>query len=243
MFAKVFFQAACVVCFLSLSNAVYSDVCVTSDGLLFSSTDKTVSKFNYLSSGCRYPQGVVFPERPHESPQLKLYDGQGVASVSLVANAPVSFGRHHSNVIPQLIAGDADFVEEIYATAEYFNIDPLLLHAIAHVESRHNPNAVSPAGARGLMQIMPATARQFGLTGSDQQLFDPVENLKVSATYLRNLYDLFGNNLDLVLAAYNAGEQAVIRYDYQIPPYQETQQYVALVMDRYRELMQSATQF
>lgn len=251
MFKKVMLQTVCAVCMLGVSGAIYSEVCETTDGLLFSSNDKTVSKFNFLSSGCRqiHTQDEILPRSLHESPQLRLYDGEGVASVDLKINTPASFltknssDQFYSISITRPVVDNIGFVEEIYATAEDFNIDPLLLHAIAHVESRHNPDAVSSAGARGLMQVMPATARRMGMTDPDQQLFDPIENLTVSAAYLRNLYDLFGNNLDLVLAAYNAGEQAVIRYDYKVPPYKETQQYVTLVMGKYKELMQLATSF
>jgi len=108
-----------------------------------------------------------------------------------------------------------------------------LLHSIAYVESRYNPSAVSPAGAKGMMQIMPATARRLGLQGSEEQLFNPLVSLHLSSTYLRILYDLFGNDLELVLAAYNAGENAVIKYGYTIPPYRETQNYVKSVMNYY----------
>ena len=111
-----------------------------------------------------------------------------------------------------------------------------MLHAIAYVESRYNPNAVSHAGATGMMQIMPATARRFGFTGSQSELFDPVISLRISSVYLRKLYKLFGNDLSLILAAYNAGEGAVIKYGRAIPPYKETQAYVQKVMAHYLSL-------
>lgn len=125
---------------------------------------------------------------------------------------------------------------EMQSVAENFDIDPLLLHAIAHVESRHNPNAISPAGARGLMQVMPMTARRFGVNDPERELHDPLVNLRVSSAYLKVLQGLFGNDLSLVLAAYNAGENAVIKYGRKIPPYRETQGYVRAVMDQYLKL-------
>ncbi len=116
------------------------------------------------------------------------------------------------------------------------DIDPLLLHALAHVESRHRAQAVSPAGARGLMQVMPATARSVGLTQDDRALLSPEANLEASARYLKQLQARFGNNLRLVLAAYNAGEGAVERYGRRVPPFAETQAYVRDVLAVYAEL-------
>lgn len=125
--------------------------------------------------------------------------------------------------------------------ARRHDIDPLLLHAIAHVESRHQAQAVSPAGARGLMQVMPTTARRFGLQ-AEGALGDPGANLEVSASYLKLLQRRFDGDLALVLAAYNAGEGAVERHGRRIPPYAETQGYVQQVMQRYRWLTGFAPQ-
>lgn len=117
-------------------------------------------------------------------------------------------------------------------TARTHDIDPLLLHAIARVESRHKPGAVSHAGAHGLMQVIVPTARRFGVETA-QQLHHPGINLDVSARYLKTLQQRFGNDLQLVLAAYNAGEGAVEKYGRRIPPYRETQGYVRKVMSEY----------
>ena len=113
---------------------------------------------------------------------------------------------------------------------------PLLLHAIAHVEARHNPAAVSPAGARGEMQVMPATARRFGVTDPERSLHDPDTNLRASAALLRTLRKRYGDDLRLVLAAYNAGEGAVEKYGRDVPPYPETQDDVRKVLAVYRRL-------
>lgn len=120
----------------------------------------------------------------------------------------------------------------IDSAARSHDIDPLLLHAIARVESRHNTRAVSHAGAHGLMQVIVPTAARFGV-GSAQALHDPQTNLHVSARYLKTLQARFGNQLPLVLAAYNAGEGAVERHGRRIPPYRETQGYVRQVLAEY----------
>ena len=129
-----------------------------------------------------------------------------------------------------------DLAPTVSQAARRHDIDPLLLHAVAHVESRHNIQALSPAGARGALQVMPATARRFGVADPHAQLHDPAINVGVAAEYLKLLQLRFGNNLPLVLAAYNAGEGAVEKYGRRIPPYPETQAYVRQVLDIYGQL-------
>lgn len=106
-------------------------------------------------------------------------------------------------------------------------VDPALVHAVVAAESAYNPKARSPKGAVGLMQLMPATAERFGLP-RDQRT-DPERNLRAGSRYLRWLLDYFDQDLTLAVAGYNAGEGAVLKYDRQIPPYQETQAYVRRV--------------
>lgn len=114
----------------------------------------------------------------------------------------------------------------IEAAAREHNLHPELLHAVVRTESAYNPSAVSSAGAVGLMQLMPGTASRYGVRDS----YDPVQNVRGGARYLRDLLDLFEHDLRLALAAYNAGEGAVMRYGNQIPPYPETQRYVRKVL-------------
>ena len=112
------------------------------------------------------------------------------------------------------------------------NLDPALLHAIIHVESRHNAAAVSSKGAIGLMQVLPETARRMGVG----IISTPEGNISAGSRYMRYLLDTFGMDVRLALAAYNAGENAVIRHGNQIPPYPETQAYVPAVIAAYHEL-------
>lgn len=116
----------------------------------------------------------------------------------------------------------------IQAIATQYRLEPALLHAVISAESAYNPNAVSRAGAQGLMQLMPATAARFGVSNP----FDPVSNMHGGAKYLRFLLDKF-DNTNLAVAAYNAGEGAVARYGNQIPPFKETQTYVSRVLQFY----------
>ncbi len=114
-------------------------------------------------------------------------------------------------------------------TANRLAVDPELIHAIIQVESEYNPKAVSRKGAMGLMQLIPATAERFGVGDP----FDPKQNVEGGVNYLRYLLDLFGGDLSLSLAAYNAGEHMVLRRG-GIPSISETQDYVRKVTNRYR---------
>lgn len=117
----------------------------------------------------------------------------------------------------------------VSTAAQEHALDPALLHAVISVESGFNPRAQSPKGAQGLMQLMPETARRLGV----QDAWDPQQNIQGGARYLRGLLDQFDGNLELALAAYNAGENAVLRYGRQIPPYRETLAYVPRVLAEY----------
>ena len=116
----------------------------------------------------------------------------------------------------------------IERVASEVSVSPQLLHAVIAVESGYDARAVSPKGAQGLMQLMPATAQRFGV----QDSFDPEQNVRAGATYLRSLLDLFGGDARLALAAYNAGEGAVIQSGNRIPAFAETQAYVPRVLAR-----------
>jgi soluble lytic murein transglycosylase-like protein len=111
-----------------------------------------------------------------------------------------------------------------------YGVDPRLISAVIKAESAFNPQAVSPKGARGLMQLMPDTARRYGVL----DVHDPQQNILGGTAYLRDLIKQFDNRLDLVLAAYNAGENAVIRFKNTIPPFHETQNYVREVLSEYK---------
>lgn len=124
------------------------------------------------------------------------------------------------------------FHSAIHEASRSTGIDAALLHAVISVESGYRDRAVSPKGAAGLMQLMPATARRYGL--ADPQ--DPAGNIRAGARYLRDLLAMFDNDIELALAAYNAGENAVLRFGRRIPPYSETKRYVPLVMAHYRRI-------
>lgn len=123
------------------------------------------------------------------------------------------------------------YEQMVAAAAKTFSLEPELLHAVISAESAYNPLARSPKGARGLMQLMPDTAKRYGVEDS----YDPLQNIQGGAAYLRDLLTIFGNDLQLAIAAYNAGEGMVMRHGYKIPPIRETLQYVPKVMGYYKQ--------
>ncbi len=138
-------------------------------------------------------------------------------------------GAGDANVVPQRLFVPAHVDDMIAETAERHDVDPTILRALIKTESNFNPRAISHKGAMGLMQLMPATARQYGVRNA----FDPGQNLDGGVRHFKYLLALYEGNLHLSLAAYNAGEGAVRRYN-GIPPYRETQQYVRKISSMYR---------
>ena len=122
------------------------------------------------------------------------------------------------------------FAPIVARAARVHGVDEALVHAVIFAESSYDPDAISPAGASGLMQLMPATAAQYGV----RDLFDPAQNVSGGVRLLRDLLAQFNGNVELALAAYNAGAGAVIRAGNRVPPRPETVAYVPKVIDYYR---------
>ena len=134
----------------------------------------------------------------------------------------------------QTYAGISEqFDSAIANAAKATALEPALLHAVIRIESNYNPHAVSPKGARGLMQLMPDTAKRFQVSNAN----DPTQNILAGARYLRELHRQFKGDLTLVLAAYNAGPNAIVKSGLKIPPYLETRQYVPKVLSIYKHLL------
>lgn len=120
----------------------------------------------------------------------------------------------------------------IVDSSHRYNIDPLLIYSQMHQESSFKIRATSNKGASGLMQLMPATARRFGVTS----IYDPRQNIDAGVKYMRWLLDTFKGDVVLALAGYNAGEGAVMKYGWNVPPYRETQEYVRRITSRYSSI-------
>lgn len=166
-------------------------------------------------------------------------DASGAYVLSNVHRA----GRHYERVVsepglaaasvvrPELVTGKP-YADLIAAAARANDLPEALLHAVVQAESRYDPNARSGAGAMGLMQLMPDTAKEMGVTNA----LDPADNLDGGARYLKRMMKLFDNDVALAVAAYNAGPDAVLSRGRVIPPFAETQRYVPKVLRQYRKL-------
>jgi soluble lytic murein transglycosylase-like protein len=126
-------------------------------------------------------------------------------------------------------SGNVVIDDLIRTNGNRYGVDPYLVFLVIEKESRFHTRALSPKGAQGLMQLMPWTARRLGVA----KPFDPAQNIRGGTQYLRELMDRFDNKVNLVLASYNAGEGAVIKYGRNVPPYRETQDYVKTIGKRY----------
>ena len=134
---------------------------------------------------------------------------------------------------------DFAFSEIVVSTAEKYGVDWRLVAAVISAESNFNPRARSSRGARGLMQVVPATGRIFDVKAAE--LYDPAKNVEAGVQYLKLLHDRYNGNLEMVVAAYNTGEGAVDRH-HGVPPYKVTRAFVKKVMGKYREHQDSAVQ-
>lgn len=171
--------------------------------------------------------GLVFMPRPASAQIYSWRDAQGHLVLS---DRPAGQGASYvgpatgsiRTTRPQVgrRAGHYDGIIEEHAGLH--GINPELVRAVIQVESGFNARAVSPKGAMGLMQLMPATATEFGVGNP----FDPAENVRAGVAYLRRLLDRYDGRVELALAAYNAGPGAVDRHGAQVPPYRETREYV-----------------
>jgi soluble lytic murein transglycosylase-like protein len=157
----------------------------------------------------------------------------------VVSPKPVVAARVAETVVPADAAAQAPaplgIDEAVQRIAAQHSLPPQLIHSVIKVESNYNPHAISNKGALGLMQLIPATARRFGVGDA----FNPVQNIEGGARYLRYLLDLYGENYPLALAAYNAGEGAVAKYG-GVPPFAETQNYVVSVRRQLEQAKKAA---
>ena len=163
----------------------------------------------------------------------KYVDNEGVLHLT---NMPSDHNAKYEMILrekrilfqPDLDVNRYDYL--ITKAADKFKLDSALIKAVIKAESNFNHKAVSPVGAQGLMQLMPATASSMQVEDS----FHPEKNIEGGARYLRYLLNTYKGNLTLALAAYKAGEKAVAKYNYNVPPYRETQNYVRRVMNFYK---------
>ena len=196
--------------------------CRALDGSTHRFEDNPLPRFSALLAECQVVQALA----PEPDPAATARPANGPDVVIIVrrpdADGGLRLPGRTQAGLPMLSPTLARLVE---AAAERHEIDARIVQAVIQVESAYDPQARSPKGALGLMQLMPATAVRLGATPSSN-LFDPALNIELGVRYLRLLGNMFNGRLDLVLAAYNAGEGAVMKHGMRVPPYPETQAYV-----------------
>ena len=181
------------------------------------------------------------PESPKAAPEpVKMLRKTIAANFSSEAPKPRSLDAVNYKGLPikktsleGLSTGNPaidDYIEEFSLD---YDIDPFLIYAQMNQESRFKSKATSHKGASGYMQLMPDTARRFGV----RNIYNPKQNIKAGIKYMRWLLDKFGGDMRLALAGYNAGEGSVMKYGNKIPPYRETQNYVTKIMTHYDSLL------
>lgn len=209
------------------------------DAPLTKSPEEAQPQVTPAANGKRLVQGQVYS---YIKDGVRVYSSKpprGVAGASAMRTIKYSFMEtcYACGALPGVNFGkirlntDA-YRNEIAAAAVQYGVEEAVVRAIIHAESSYNPNAISRVGAQGLMQLMPATARRFGVTNS----FDAAQNIRGGVQYLGWLLKRFNGDLKLAAAGYNAGEGAVAKYK-GVPPYAETQRYVqrvAVLAERYR---------
>ncbi|MBV9240582.1 MAG: lytic transglycosylase domain-containing protein [Acidobacteria bacterium] len=157
---------------------------------------------------------------------------EGLADREMASQPSHPLRMSGSSGLKGFTTGDAVVDSYIVDSSRRWDVDPLLIYSQMHQESTFKPRAISNKGASGLMQLMPATARRMGVSN----IFDPRQNIEGGVKYMHLLLDMFGGDVNLALAGYNAGEGAVIKYGNTIPPYSETQEYVRRITARYASI-------
>ena len=189
---------------------------------------KLASVWIYLVGGARFKVDDV-----RETSEGAWYD-RGSVSIFLENTRIARIERRESESLArgrdiEWTSGNAKIDELIRANGARYGVDPYLVFCVIEHESHFRRRALSPKGAQGLMQLMPGTARRFGV----RRPYDVAENIKGGTQYLKELMIMFGGRVNLVLASYNAGEGAVLKYGRSVPPYKETREYVKKISRRY----------
>lgn len=196
---------------------------------------KTIAHSSSVTSGYFYKyqdssKNIIYTDKPRSDAIL-----MSKTKVTVPANSPAisSFSSPYTSTIAAFYSNPnkTKFNTLIAQAAARHQVDAKLVHAVIQTESAYRPDAISSAGAVGLMQLMPATASQFGVS----DIMNPEQNINGGTRYLKHLIDLFPNSLHLAIAAYNAGENSVLRHNNSIPPYPETQNYVKQVLAIYHQ--------
>lgn len=199
------------------------------DKILNEASDNSNGKFTYFYKYLGTDGTLYYTDKPKNGLTLLSKTKVKVHTIPAASLMQSAYKPppHHSFAFMK--ANKSRFNDLIEQTAAKHQVDVRLVHALIQTESAYDADAISPAGAVGLMQLMPETAKRFGVENRQA----PEQNVEGGIRYLRHLINLFPNDLNLAVAAYNAGENAVMRHNNSIPPYPETINYVKQVLALY----------
>ena len=218
-------------------------LCLLAIGVTAQMRSRLVDNFD-MASGVRVSAPAPVPSAPTQSakklvkktskvaPVMGMQDAVSLKDTTYSASSQPKLTMSAGNSMSGFTTGDAVIDSYIVDSSNRYGIDPLLIYAQMHQESSFKLKATSYKGASGLMQLMPPTARRFGVT----DIYDPRQNIDAGVKYMRWLLNTFNGDMSLALAGYNAGEGAVMKYGWQIPPYNETREYVRRITNRYNSI-------
>ena len=201
---------------------------------LFASAPLWAQSPTYRVDNFDFDNGIRIEKPPTETPTARKKRSRRLitqTNLSFIPNrtALSQLASSPANSLEGFTTGSAEVDGYILESGRRHSVDPLLLYSIMHQESSFKRRALSHKGASGLMQLMPPTARRFGVSN----IWDPKQNIEGGTRYVRFLLDYFQGDVALALAGYNAGEGAVVKYGHRVPPYAETQEYVRRIGRRY----------
>lgn len=209
---------------VALADSALRFKCTLIDGSVHLLIEDMALRHPGMVTACEPVQVTVAPRATDDA---RTGTGAGL-SERLAALVTVVSGRGPGAAAPQASMPSA-LAALVQAASSRYRLDAALVSALIFVESRYRPDARSPKGALGLMQLMPDTAARYGIT-TERELLDPSTNVDVGVRHLQSLHELYGGRVDLMLAAYNAGEGAVRKHGNRVPPYPETEAYVQQII-------------
>lgn len=229
LFATIAFVSA--VSIAAQDNPRYFDNFDTSKGVqVYNAAPKMVNSFPGPAVGSK--NRAAGKKLVQKTSSSKMSPDEGLANHKLRTALTDKLTMGTASHLAGFTTGNSVIDAFIVDSSRRYRIDPLLIYAQMHQESSFKLRALSHKGASGLMQLMPATARRLGVTN----IYDPKQNIEGGVKYMRMLLDMFGGDVRLALAGYNAGEGAVMKYGGNIPPYNETREYVRRITARYSSI-------
>lgn len=208
------------------------EVYVPTSTAIAAKSRKSAGKHATVDQKLNKKTALVTPVKPRTITR-SMNPAEGLADRETPSYAGSRTARMSTNSgLKGFTTGDVAVDSYIVDSSGRWGVDPLLIYSQMHQESTFKPRAISNKGASGLMQLMPATARRMGV----QNIFDPKQNIEGGVRYMRLLLDMFGGDVDLALAGYNAGEGAVMKFGNTVPPYSETREYVRRITARYSSI-------